>query len=163
FCFDTIAGTKIVSGGRPMRSCLTALVLLEFLSPFARAAEATAGKPYEYEVLLKFGANRLLTPIFCRQLADELRDGLQSAFGPVGTISRKDDTKIWLQLQGGAIPSSDMARWVPPGSVFAIVEVRGDGASAQVVPATYLRTTNPPANGQVECEIFTRYENPLKF
>jgi len=244
----------IVAGGRPMRSCLTALVLLSFVSPPAGAADVGAGKPYEYQVLLKFGANRLLTPAYCRQIADELRDGLQSAFGAlahvqvidvnanpaamgnwidptsgnwaerleagkrhfvavdlakteysirarqydgatgqpspllrqaitadrhfvgrqilrflnedfgaVGTVSRKEDPKIWLQLQGGAIPSVDMARWVPTGSVFALVEVRGDGASAQVIPSTYVRTTAPPANGQVECELFTRFENPLKF
>jgi tetratricopeptide (TPR) repeat protein len=237
-----------------MRSCQAVLVLLALISPAARAADAAAGKPYEYEVLLKFGANRLLTPTFCRQLADELRDGLQSAFGPlahvkvidvnsdatakanwidpstpdwpdrlrpgkrhfvaidfahdeysvrarqhdgatgqasplvrqaktadrrfvgrqvlrflnedfgaVGTLSRKEEAKVWLQLQGGAVPSIDLARWVPPGSVFALVEVRGDGTSAQVVPATYVRSTAPPTNGQVECELFSRYENPIRF
>lgn len=236
-----------------MRSYLIVLVILALLSPAARAPDAVSGKPYEYEVLLKFGANRLLTPTYCRQLSDELRDGLQSAFGPlahvrvqdvnadpaakanwidpatvdwpdrlgpgkrhfvaidyvreysirarqhdgatgqasplvrhattadhrfvgrqilrfinedfgaVGTVSRKEDPKVWLQLQGGGIPSADMARWVPTGSVFALVELRGDGASAQPIPATYLRTTAVPANGQVECELFTRYESPLRF
>src|SRR5262249_14633552 len=70
---------------------------------------------------------------------------------------------VWLQLQGGAVPTVDLARWVPTGSVFAVVEVRGDGASAQAVPSTYLLTTALPANGQVECELFTRFENPLRF
>lgn len=237
-----------------MRLCRTIFVLLALSSPVARAADAPAGKPYEYQVLLRFGENRWLTPTFCRKLADELRDGLQSAFGPlaqvnvidvnadatakanwidpittdwpdrlgsakrhfvsidfadglysirarqhdgatgqvsplvrqaktadrgfvgrqvlrflnedfgaIGTISRKEETKVWLQLHGGAIPSADLSRWVPPGSVFAVVEVRGDGTSAQAVPATYVRSTAPPANGQVECELFTRFENPLRF
>jgi hypothetical protein len=238
-----------------MRLCLTVLLLLPLAVPSARAADAAAGKPYEYQILLKFGAHALLTPTYCRQMADELRDGLQAAFGPlahvhvidvnadaaakanwidpatsnwpdrlfpakrhfvaidiiedgqysirarqhdgatgqaspllrqtktadrrfvvrqvlrflnedfgaVGTVSRKDETHVWLQLQGGGIPTAELGRWVPTGSVFAVVELRGDGSSGKAVPATFALTTAPPANGQVECELFTRFENPLKF
>jgi hypothetical protein len=237
-----------------MRSYPAALLVVALLAPTARSADAAAGKPYEYQVLLKFGAHRLLTPTYCRQISDELRDGLQSAFGPlarvqvvdvnadpaaqanwidpsspdwpdrlgltkrhfvaidlikdeysirarqhdgatgqasplvrqaktadrrfvgrqilrflhedfgaVGTISRKEDPKVWLQLQGGALPTADLSRWVPTVSVFAVVEMRGDSGSAQPIPATFLITKGPPANGQVECELFTRYDNPLRF
>src|SRR5438094_10103085 len=69
-----------------MRSCLNIFLLLALVAPSARAADAAAGKPYEYQVLLKFGAHRLLTPTYCRQLADELRDGLQSAFGALAHV-----------------------------------------------------------------------------
>jgi len=89
-----------------MRSCPTTLLVLASATPALAAAAAAAGKPYEYQVLLKFGSLRLLTPTFCRQLADELRDALQSAFGPLAHVQR---------LDANADPAAKTA-WIDPAT-----------------------------------------------
>jgi tetratricopeptide (TPR) repeat protein len=237
-----------------MRRHWLALAALVILPAGVRAGDSTAGTPYDFQVLLRVGTHRLLTDTFRRQLGDELRDGLQSAFGPlatvrvqdvatdaetkaawldpaaadapaplgpakrhfvavdfsdgqytirarqsdgstglasplvrqartadrrfvgrqilrfihedfgaVGTVARSEGMHVWLQLRGGSIPSADLARWVPAGSVFALVKVRSDGASAETIPATYLRAVGAPLDGRVECELFSRYQNPLLY
>src|SRR5206468_2828453 len=52
------------------------------------------------------GSHRLLTPTFCRQLADELRDGLQSAFGPLAHVQ---------VLDANADPAAKTA-WIDPAT-----------------------------------------------
>jgi hypothetical protein len=86
---------------------------------------------------------------------------LDSDFGAVGTVVAKDSDVVRLQLRGGSIAGADLNRLVPVGSVFALTRIEGEPRRGKLVPATYLRVMKAPAEGICECQLLSRYLNPL--
>ena len=82
-------------------------------------------------------------------------------FGAVGTVVGKEGDVVRLQLRGGSIAGADWSRFVPIGSVFALTRIEGEPRRGKLVPATYLRVSKEPADGICECQLVSRYLNPL--
>jgi hypothetical protein len=95
---------------------------------------------------------------FVARLATRLLD---LDFGAVGTVVGKDGETVRLQLRGGAISSLETARLVPPGTVFSLTRIEGEPRRGKSVPATYLRVLREPVDGICECQLVSRYLNPL--
>ncbi len=83
-------------------------------------------------------------------------------FGIVGTVAGKDGDRVRLRFRGGALPSADLARWVPAGSVFALARIEGDPPRGRAVPDTYLQAIAEPRDGQCECRLVSRYIDDRK-
>jgi hypothetical protein len=82
-------------------------------------------------------------------------------FGAVGTVVAKDGDTVRLQLRGAAISGSDSARQATPGAVFSLTRIEGEPRRGKTVPATYLRVLREPVDGICECQLVSRYLNPL--
>jgi hypothetical protein len=82
-------------------------------------------------------------------------------FGVVGTVVGKDGDTVRLQLKGGAITSPEIARFAAPGSVFCLARIEGEPRRGKSVPGTYLKVLKEPVDGICECQLVSRYMNPL--
>lgn len=82
-------------------------------------------------------------------------------FGPVGTLTKVEGDRAQVRFQGGAILGVDLGRWVKSGDVFALARVgEGPGARGERVEFALLRARSAPRNGECECELFHRFQNP---
>jgi hypothetical protein len=86
-------------------------------------------------------------------------------YGPVGTIVPipADPKHVRIRLRGGQLPGID--RLVQTNDVFAFsnITAKDNGALlGQQKPFTYLRVVGPVVEGEVRCEILSRYKQPLE-
>lgn len=92
------------------RAAFALLGLVCFVAP-AFAASDEANQPYEYRVIVKIAKHRPLTPVFSRQLRDELQDWLQSALGPLAHVEVQD---------ADALPKN---AWLDPATLDSHAEI----------------------------------------
>lgn len=95
---------------------------------------------------------------FAARLAMKLID---LDFGAVGAVIGKDGETVRLQLRGSAIGGPDAARLAPVGSVFALSRIEGEPPRGRAVPSTYLRVVRSHPDGICDCQIVSRFLNPL--
>ncbi|HEY8504105.1 MAG TPA: hypothetical protein VIL46_05950 [Gemmataceae bacterium] len=99
-------------------------------------------------------------------------------FGVVGTVGRPEGgqpgaSEVTVTLKGGQL-GVPMDRWVSPGEVFALVQVREAGGDVppaggeagpregQRVPDVLLQVAAAPKGGAVTCKLYQRYQgNPM--
>lgn len=95
---------------------------------------------------------------FAARLAMKL---LELDFGAVGTVVAKEGDAVRLQLRGGAVAGANVSWLAPPGSVFALARIEGDPPRGRLVPASYLRVVRTNPDGVCECQLVSRFLNPL--
>src|SRR5436189_181165 len=104
-----------------MRHLGPTLLALSLLCPAAHSADGATG--------LAGPVLRQARTADRRFVGRQILRFLHEDFGVVGTVEEVKDSRVRLQLQGGAVPTADIGRWVPAGSVFALVWLRGDGST----------------------------------
>lgn len=119
----------------------------------ARQHDGSTGQPSPIVRLAKTADREFVARVAARFLDLD--------FGVVGTVVGKDGDTVRLQLKGAAIAGPEMARFAAPGSVFCLARIEGEPRRGKLVPATYLKVLKEPVNGICECQLVSRYMNPL--
>jgi vacuolar-type H+-ATPase subunit D/Vma8 len=78
---------------------LSALCWLSLASPSRAALEPETNEPYSLQIVLQVAPHRTLTPAFRTQLARELRDGLQIAFGDLARVELVNDHPLLKEIE----------------------------------------------------------------
>jgi hypothetical protein len=94
---------------------------------------------------------------------------IEQDFGVIGSFDRwpvargdgrEPPVSVKLRLKGSGLGTS-LARWVKPGEVFNVVQVRADGSADKPVDFALLRVMEPPGDdGACTCDLFWRYGAP---
>jgi hypothetical protein len=70
-----------------MSRILLAAILLASCPAVAHAGlDPQVGEPYQFNIVVHFGENRLLTPVFKKRVADELHDWFEGALGEMANV-----------------------------------------------------------------------------
>ena len=89
---------------------------------------------------------------------------LAPEYGAVGTVAPNptDSKSIRVRLRGGKIPGAEML--VQANDIFACSTVTENGSTRKGIarPYTYLRVLGPAVEGEVRCEVLSRYKQPLE-
>lgn len=68
------------------RILLAAIVLASCPAAVHAGLDPQVGEPYQFNIVVRFGENRLLTPVFKKRVADELHDWFEGALGEMANV-----------------------------------------------------------------------------
>lgn len=88
-------------------------------------------------------------------VAQILRD-----YGLTGALVGTDGEKVATLRFNGNWNDQTWREWIKIGDVFTVVQPMRAGRSIEI-PHTYLTVAKEPSNGQVECQVHSRFVKPL--
>jgi tetratricopeptide (TPR) repeat protein len=147
--------------------CLALFAFLCVAAPVHAALPAELDKPYQMDVVLQVGADRVLTEVFKQQLARELNDLLRQAFGNLAQVTVKtghphlpadgDLLQALATLKAGPIKTHVLRVGFVDGQFYQIESAQHDGLTGLVSPVVkHIRTADRPLVGKLAAELVHR-------